>query len=217
MISGQRCLVLGRVTEPGEFLELSGDALRTLVARDAELSEILMRAFILRRLALVTPASGTCPAGLAPLRPDPESARISQPQRTPVHLCRSRHRPDLAGPARSLPGADLGSAGGDLQCPRRAAQPVDPGTGRLPGLQRQRRRHARARPDHRRRRAGRSGGGGLCGVGRAQRAGDRDHRPRRAGGIELQDRKLPGLPDRRLRAWNWRRAPPRRRRSSAPI
>ena len=46
MISGQRCLVLGRVTEPGEFLELSGDALRSLVARDAELSEILLRAFI---------------------------------------------------------------------------------------------------------------------------------------------------------------------------
>jgi thioredoxin reductase (NADPH) len=53
MITGQRCLVLGRVSEPGEFLELSAEALRTLVARDAELSEILLRAFILRRLALV--------------------------------------------------------------------------------------------------------------------------------------------------------------------
>jgi thioredoxin reductase (NADPH) len=53
MISGQRCLVRGRVTEPGEFIELSGDALRALVAKDAELSEILMRAFILRRLELV--------------------------------------------------------------------------------------------------------------------------------------------------------------------
>jgi thioredoxin reductase (NADPH) len=53
MISGQRCLVRGRVTETGEFLEVSGDGLRSLVARDAELSEILMRAFILRRLELV--------------------------------------------------------------------------------------------------------------------------------------------------------------------
>ena len=53
MITGQRCLVLGRVTEPGEFIELSAEALRTLVARNAELSEILLRAFILRRLALV--------------------------------------------------------------------------------------------------------------------------------------------------------------------
>jgi thioredoxin reductase (NADPH) len=58
MISGQRCLVLGRVTEPGEFLELTGDALRLLVARDAELSEILLRAFILRRLALVSQGFG---------------------------------------------------------------------------------------------------------------------------------------------------------------
>jgi thioredoxin reductase (NADPH) len=53
MITGRRCLVLGRVTEPGGFLELSGDALRSLVAKDAELSEVLMRAFILRRLTLV--------------------------------------------------------------------------------------------------------------------------------------------------------------------
>ncbi len=54
MISGQPSLVLGRVGEPGEFLEVSPDGLRSLVARDAELSEIVMRAFILRRLALVT-------------------------------------------------------------------------------------------------------------------------------------------------------------------
>lgn len=53
MISGQRCLVLGRVTEAGEFLELEPAALRTLIARDAELSEMFMRAFILRRLALI--------------------------------------------------------------------------------------------------------------------------------------------------------------------
>jgi thioredoxin reductase (NADPH) len=54
LISGQRCLVLGRVTEPGEFLELSSEGLHSLIGRDAELSEIIMRAFILRRLALIT-------------------------------------------------------------------------------------------------------------------------------------------------------------------
>jgi thioredoxin reductase (NADPH) len=53
MISGQPCFVLGRVAEAGEFLELDPDALRGLIGRDAELSEVLMRAFILRRLALV--------------------------------------------------------------------------------------------------------------------------------------------------------------------
>jgi len=58
MISGQRSLARGRVTEPGEFLELSGDALRSLVAKDAELSEILLRAFILRRLELIKAGYG---------------------------------------------------------------------------------------------------------------------------------------------------------------
>lgn len=53
MISGRRCLVLGRVTEPGEFLEVSGEGLRFLIAKDAELNEIFMRAFILRRLELI--------------------------------------------------------------------------------------------------------------------------------------------------------------------
>ncbi len=59
MISGQRCLVRGRVTGPGEFIELSGDELRSLIGRDAELSEILMRAFILRRLELIRRGWGT--------------------------------------------------------------------------------------------------------------------------------------------------------------
>ncbi len=58
MISGQRCLVRGRMTEAGELLELSGDGLRSLVAKDAELSEIFMRAFILRRLALISHGYG---------------------------------------------------------------------------------------------------------------------------------------------------------------
>jgi thioredoxin reductase (NADPH) len=58
MISGQRCLVRGRVTEAGEFLEISGDGLRSLIARDAELSEIFMRAFILRRIALIAHGYG---------------------------------------------------------------------------------------------------------------------------------------------------------------
>ncbi len=58
MISGRRGLVRGRVTEAGEFLEMSSDNLRSLVARDAELSEIFMRAFILRRVALISRGLG---------------------------------------------------------------------------------------------------------------------------------------------------------------
>jgi thioredoxin reductase (NADPH) len=58
MISGQRCLVLARVKEPGEFLELSGEGLRSLISRDSELSDIFMRAFILRRLKLIQDGLG---------------------------------------------------------------------------------------------------------------------------------------------------------------
>jgi thioredoxin reductase (NADPH) len=58
MISGRRTLVEGRVKEAGEFLELTAEELRSVIAKDAELSEILMRAFILRRLALINAGYG---------------------------------------------------------------------------------------------------------------------------------------------------------------
>jgi thioredoxin reductase (NADPH) len=58
MISGRRGLVRGRVTEAGEFLEMSSAGLRTLVSRDSELSEIFMRAFILRRVTLINRGQG---------------------------------------------------------------------------------------------------------------------------------------------------------------
>jgi len=58
MISVRRIFVRGRVLEPGEVLELSSDALRSLIAKDAELSEIFMRAFILRRLELISRGYG---------------------------------------------------------------------------------------------------------------------------------------------------------------
>jgi len=58
MISGQRSLVLGRVTEAGEFLEIGAEQLRTIVAKDEQLSEIFMRAFILRRLSLISKGQG---------------------------------------------------------------------------------------------------------------------------------------------------------------
>lgn len=59
LISGQRSLVRGRVSAAGEFLEISPDGLRSLISKDAELSEIFLRAFILRRLALITRGYGT--------------------------------------------------------------------------------------------------------------------------------------------------------------
>jgi thioredoxin reductase (NADPH) len=53
LISGARSLSRGRVAEPGEFLEVSADALHSLIARDSELSDVFMRAFIQRRLTLI--------------------------------------------------------------------------------------------------------------------------------------------------------------------
>ena len=53
MIAGQRTLVLARVIQKGEVLELRPEDLRTLVARDAGLSEVFLRAFVLRRLLLI--------------------------------------------------------------------------------------------------------------------------------------------------------------------
>jgi thioredoxin reductase (NADPH) len=58
MISRRGALARGRVTTQGEFLELSAEELQTLVARDADLSELFMRAFILRRLLLISYGQG---------------------------------------------------------------------------------------------------------------------------------------------------------------
>jgi thioredoxin reductase (NADPH) len=53
MISGQRSMGRLRVTVSGEAVELTRERLLALIQTDAELSEILMRAFILRRLELI--------------------------------------------------------------------------------------------------------------------------------------------------------------------
>jgi thioredoxin reductase (NADPH) len=58
MISGAGSLARGRVGEPGEFLELSRDALHSLIAKDSELSDIFMRAFLLRRVTLISEGLG---------------------------------------------------------------------------------------------------------------------------------------------------------------
>lgn len=58
MLSGRRALVQARASEPGEVIELDREELLALVQTDAELSEILMRAFILRRLELIAHGFG---------------------------------------------------------------------------------------------------------------------------------------------------------------
>jgi len=53
MISGRRSIARLQVSEPGEVIELNREQLLGVIQTDAELSEILMRAFILRRLNLI--------------------------------------------------------------------------------------------------------------------------------------------------------------------
>jgi thioredoxin reductase (NADPH) len=53
-LRGAGGLVRIRVAEGGEILALAPEALRNVVQRDAELSEILMRAFILRRMRMLS-------------------------------------------------------------------------------------------------------------------------------------------------------------------
>ena len=53
MLSGRRSLGRLRVSEAGEVFQLDREHLLALIQTDAELSEILMRAFMLRRLELI--------------------------------------------------------------------------------------------------------------------------------------------------------------------
>lgn len=58
IISGRRGLVQIQVSIAGEFIEINRDQLLTLVQTDSELSDILMRAFILRRFELISHGLG---------------------------------------------------------------------------------------------------------------------------------------------------------------
>jgi thioredoxin reductase (NADPH) len=58
MLSGRRSLARIRASEAGEVIEVSHAKLMALVQTDSELSEILMRAFILRRVELITHGFG---------------------------------------------------------------------------------------------------------------------------------------------------------------
>jgi thioredoxin reductase (NADPH) len=58
MLSGRRSLIRARVNEPGNVIELDHQHLINLVQTDAELSDILMRAFILRRAELISAGVG---------------------------------------------------------------------------------------------------------------------------------------------------------------
>jgi len=58
MLSGRPSLVLMRAMEPAEVVEMTRKDLLDVVQTDSELSEIIMRAYILRRVALVSRGFG---------------------------------------------------------------------------------------------------------------------------------------------------------------
>jgi thioredoxin reductase (NADPH) len=58
MLSGRRSLVRARATKPGKVIELDHEQMLNLVQTDAELGDILMRAFILRRVELIAAGVG---------------------------------------------------------------------------------------------------------------------------------------------------------------
>jgi thioredoxin reductase (NADPH) len=58
MLSGRSSQVRDRVRDAGEIAVLDRPAFRKLVQRDGELSEIIMRAFILRRMSLIASHQG---------------------------------------------------------------------------------------------------------------------------------------------------------------
>jgi thioredoxin reductase (NADPH) len=58
MLSGRRSLVRARATKPGKVIELDHQQMLGLVQTDAELSGILMTAFILRRVELIAAGVG---------------------------------------------------------------------------------------------------------------------------------------------------------------
>ena len=58
MLSGRRALVRVRATESGEVIELPRDRMLALVQTDSELGEILLRAFIYRRVELIAQGLG---------------------------------------------------------------------------------------------------------------------------------------------------------------
>jgi len=54
VMNGRRALSQLRVSQPGEVIELTREELFGVIQSDAELSEIMMRAFIMRRLELIS-------------------------------------------------------------------------------------------------------------------------------------------------------------------
>jgi thioredoxin reductase (NADPH) len=71
LLSGRRSVVRARARTDGRVIELSRDSLLGLIQTDAELSGILMREFILRRVELMSSGAGDVVPSARATRPGP--------------------------------------------------------------------------------------------------------------------------------------------------
>ena len=77
LLSGRPVVVKGRATGETRVLELPAERLRALVQTDPELSEIFLRAFILRRIALQARVRAASSSSARVTRPARSSSRSS--------------------------------------------------------------------------------------------------------------------------------------------
>ena len=92
MILGRPALMRLRVSEPGEVVELTRDQMHALIQIDAEISEVLMKALISRRIELVTRGIGdVLLIRLRPVRGNVSHQGIPYAQRSPFRV--SGHGP----------------------------------------------------------------------------------------------------------------------------
>ena len=132
---------------------------------------------------------------LDPLRGNAAHQGVPQPKRPSLQLRRSRRGPREPGDDRSARRRRRRRPGGRL--PRSGAQESDqPADRGVPRLQRVDRSDPGARSGGGGRGPRRARRGGLRIVRGARRPGARDHRARRPGRVELEDRELPRFSDR---------------------
>src|SRR5258708_776784 len=75
LLTGRRALATIRVSEPGDVIEAGRDDLIKLIQIDSELSEIFLRAFILRRVKLIALGTGDVVLGSSF---SPETLRVKE-------------------------------------------------------------------------------------------------------------------------------------------
>ena len=216
MISGRRALFTARAREDGTIIVLDREQVVKLVQNDPELSEILMRAFILRRVELV--ATGMGDVVLIGSAHSPGTLRVKE------FLTRNSHPYTYIDLDREhdvqalLDRFHVAVSDVPVLICRGSAVLRNPTNAEIAdclGFNDGDRSDARARPGDRRRRAGGAGGGGLRRVRGARRAGGRE--PNAPGGQAGSSSRIEnylgfptGISGQELRA-----APTRRRRSSA--